>query len=91
MIFDFLLREIRSTGNSGPMKGSSGSMTGYGSLTNEFMNRNEKTPMNWPKKLNMYGKILILMYIVIFNLVFWCLCLNEYLQPAEKYIMQGGM
>ena len=40
----------------------------------------------WPKKVNRMGNIFVNLYVVLFNVVFWWICINEYLQPADNYI-----
>ena len=40
----------------------------------------------FPKRVNVYGSIFIIIYVVFFNIGYWWICIDEYLQPAEKYI-----
>ena len=39
-----------------------------------------------PKRVNMFGSIFMVCYAVLFNVFYWWICMDEYLQPAEKYI-----
>jgi hypothetical protein len=38
------------------------------------------------KGVNKAGKILLLLIIVLFNVVFWTIAINEYLTPPENYV-----
>ena len=40
----------------------------------------------FPKRVNIYGSIFIIIYVVFFNIGYWWICIHEYLQPAENYI-----
>ena len=50
------------------------------------LNNEDDDILEWPKKLNNYGKIFVGLWVILFNLCFWVMCIDEYLQPAEKYI-----
>ena len=38
------------------------------------------------RRWNYLGKIVYLVLYLMFNLVFWCIALTEYVRPAEEYI-----
>ena len=54
------------------------SFSGYKSVDDDML--------AWPKKVNRMGNIFVNLYVVLFNVVFWWICINEYLQPADNYI-----
>jgi hypothetical protein len=39
------------------------------------------------KKTNNIGKIMLISFVVCFNIGFWTIAINEYLLPAEDYLL----
>ena len=54
-------------------------------LGGEYKNHDDYD-LAFPCKVNYYGSIFIIIYVVLFNIGYWWICIDEYLQPAEKYI-----
>ena len=46
----------------------------------------EQDPLAFSKKVNNGGKVLYILVVVAFNLIFWSIALLEYFRPAEDYI-----
>ena len=42
--------------------------------------------MSYPNKIDRLGKILFVMLVAIFNIIFWTIACIEYLRPAEMYL-----
>ena len=40
----------------------------------------------WAKTFNKFGRILIFIFMVLFNIVFWSVTVREYLRPTEYYL-----
>lgn len=43
-------------------------------------------PLKRAAGVNRAGKVILLLIVVIFNLVFWTIAINEYITPAETYL-----
>jgi hypothetical protein len=46
----------------------------------------EEKKLTGAKRLNCIGKSSFAIFMIVFNLVFWIVAINEYLKPAEDYI-----
>ena len=42
--------------------------------------------MSLAKLVNTIGQVVILMVMIIFNIIFWCVALTEYTKPIEYYL-----
>ena len=58
---------------------------GHGALSGSYKNDDDLI-LAFPKRVNIYGSIFIIIYVVFFNIGYWWICIHEYLQPAENYI-----
>ena len=57
-----------------------------GSFEQYYKNEDVDDVLRWPKRVNVYGNIFLIIYAVLFNIGFWWICINEYVQPATNYI-----
>ncbi len=43
-------------------------------------------PLKRAKGVNKAGKVIVLVFVVAFNVAFWTIAINEYITPAESYL-----
>jgi len=46
----------------------------------------ETDPLQSAKRFNRFGKIVYVVCVVVFNVVFWSVALAEFYTPAEHYL-----
>ena len=79
-------RKRRQSNAANMVKSNNGSTMDITQSTFLRYKNEEDNELRWPKRVNMYGSAFLIIYVVIFMIGYWWICINEYIQPPQKYI-----
>ncbi len=55
-------------------------------ILEDMLGTGEEDPLRYAKRFNTFGKVVYIVTVVVFNIVFWIVAINEFVIPPEEYL-----